>query len=329
MTLKHTFVSAIADGADTSLVRPSDWNADHTVSGTSLQIQFNNAGALTGMAGTSWDDTNRSLTLTGATVTASNPVLNLSQTWNNAAVAFTALKLNITNTTSSSSSLLMDLQRGGTTQFNVNWLGGIVFSNAYILHGGANYWIAETPQGQVFQCALNDAFYINAPCIKLGASNDAILSRVAAATFQFGNADAAAPVAQTLRAQSVVAGTTDTVGTDLTFKASVGTGTGAGGKIILQTAPAGATGTSQNALATALTLTAPAVNMQPSVVVGNQALATNATDGFLYIPTCAGTPTGTPTAFTGRVAMIYDTTNNKFYVYNTAWKGGTNPGVFT
>lgn len=33
MPTTHTLVSAIADGADTALVRPSDWNADHTVTG--------------------------------------------------------------------------------------------------------------------------------------------------------------------------------------------------------------------------------------------------------------------------------------------------------
>ena len=58
-----------------------------------------------------------------------------------------------------------------------------------------------------------------------------------------------------------------------------------------------------------------------NVVLGNQvALATNATSGFAYIPTCAGTPTGTPDAYTGKVACVYDTTNNKFCVYNGAWK---------
>src|SRR3990167_3314272 len=30
MALTHAFVSAKADGADATLVRPSDWNADHT-----------------------------------------------------------------------------------------------------------------------------------------------------------------------------------------------------------------------------------------------------------------------------------------------------------
>jgi hypothetical protein len=67
-----------------------------------------------------------------------------------------------------------------------------------------------------------------------------------------------------------------------------------------------------------------------SVVLGRQsALATNATDGFAYIPTCAGTPTGTPTAYTGKVAMVFDTTNNKLYIYDGGWLGGTTPGAFT
>jgi hypothetical protein len=44
------------------------------------------------------------------------------------------------------------------------------------------------------------------------------------------------------------------------------------------------------------------------------------TDGFFYIPSAAGAPSGVPTAITGRVPMYYDTTNNNFYIYNGAWK---------
>lgn len=58
-------------------------------------------------------------------------------------------------------------------------------------------------------------------------------------------------------------------------------------------------------------------------VIGTAALATTDTDGFLYIESCAGTPTGVPTTFTGRVATVYDTTNNKLYIYNGAWKSVT------
>lgn len=67
--------------------------------------------------------------------------------------------------------------------------------------------------------------------------------------------------------------------------------------------------------------TAFAVECTGSVIAGYQAaLATNATDGFLYIPTCAGTPTGAPTAVTGHAAVIMDGTNHILYVYDSAWR---------
>jgi len=53
-----------------------------------------------------------------------------------------------------------------------------------------------------------------------------------------------------------------------------------------------------------------------NVVVSEAAIATTATKGFLYIPTCAGTPTGTPATFTGRSPIVVDSTNNKLYFYS-------------
>lgn len=59
-----------------------------------------------------------------------------------------------------------------------------------------------------------------------------------------------------------------------------------------------------------------------SIICGTtSALATNATDGFLYVPTCAGTPTGTPTTYTAKSAIVVDSTNNKLYFYSGgAWQ---------
>jgi hypothetical protein len=58
-----------------------------------------------------------------------------------------------------------------------------------------------------------------------------------------------------------------------------------------------------------------------NVSVGAGAVATSATDGFLYVPTCAGTPTGTPTTVTGFAPIVVDTTNNKLYFYSTGvWR---------
>jgi hypothetical protein len=57
------------------------------------------------------------------------------------------------------------------------------------------------------------------------------------------------------------------------------------------------------------------------VAGGSVALATTATDGFLYVPTCAGTPTGVPTAITGMAPIVVNTTNNKLYFYSGgAWR---------
>ncbi len=57
------------------------------------------------------------------------------------------------------------------------------------------------------------------------------------------------------------------------------------------------------------------------IVPGSAALATNATAGFLNIPSCAGTPIGTPTVYTGRVPLVYDSTNHILYLYEgSAWK---------
>lgn len=57
--------------------------------------------------------------------------------------------------------------------------------------------------------------------------------------------------------------------------------------------------------------------LKGSVVSGQLAsLATTATDGFLYIPSCAGTPTGVPTAKTGKSPIVMDSTNHILYVYS-------------
>lgn len=54
---------------------------------------------------------------------------------------------------------------------------------------------------------------------------------------------------------------------------------------------------------------------------GTSALATNATEGFLHIQSCAGAPTGTPASIpTGQIPTVYDSTNNRIYFYNGSWR---------
>lgn len=113
------------------------------------------------------------------------------------------------------------------------------------------------------------------------SSSDTYMGRRAAANIRHGQADAASPIAQTISVQGVVAGTSNTAGVNLTFDGSQGTGTGNGGSIIFRTAAAGSTGSTQNALVTALTIAgdgtltaAGLVNANSSVnVVGRLAIS--------------------------------------------------------
>jgi hypothetical protein len=67
--------------------------------------------------------------LTGGTVTASAPLIDATQTWNSAATTFTGILANVTDTASSSSSLLMDLQVGGVSQARFDKRGTLSFNS--------------------------------------------------------------------------------------------------------------------------------------------------------------------------------------------------------
>lgn len=214
---------------------------------------------------------------------------------------------------------------GGGTAITSSGAGGALGSNAFTSTAFAplasptftgTVILPTTTSGNITLGNINALLWTSGPA----------LTAVASGSLRFGLGDVAAPIAQSMTVQGVIAGTTNTAGATWTINGSKSTGTGLGGSIVFQTTPAGTTGTAQNALATALTIASATNTMQPSVVVGNQAISTSATDGFLYIPTCAGTPTGTPTTFTGRVPMIFDTTNSQFWFFTgAAWKQPKTP----
>jgi hypothetical protein len=67
------------------------------------------------------------------------------------------------------------------------------------------------------------------------------------------------------------------------------------------------------------------ISADGNVFVGTAALATTATAGFPWIPSCPGVPTGAPTApYTNAAAMVVDTTNNRLYVrVGSTWRYAT------
>lgn len=85
--------------------------------------------------------------------------------------------------------------------------------------------------------------------LSMGASNDLLIRRAAAATLQIGT-DAASPVAQLFKGPD--GSGTNIAGGNMTLAPGRGTGTGAGGSLLLATAPIGASGSAANALVTAV-----------------------------------------------------------------------------
>jgi hypothetical protein len=104
------------------------------------------------------------LTANNGTLTASAPVLDLAQTWNNAAVTFTGLRFNVTNTASDSNSHFAEFQTGGVTQFAIRNTGEIRVRSSPRISSlvGATWatWITGS---------YNNLLEVHAPQLRLGA----------------------------------------------------------------------------------------------------------------------------------------------------------------
>lgn len=61
----------------------------------------------------------RSVVLSGGTLTTSQPILDLTQTWNAGAVTFTGFRFNVTDTASAAASLIADFQVGGSSRASI------------------------------------------------------------------------------------------------------------------------------------------------------------------------------------------------------------------
>ena len=238
-----------------------------------------------------------SLEILAGTATASVPVLNLSQTWNNAGVNFAGAVLNVTNTASNAASRLLDLQVAGVSQFKAQ-VNGIAYTpNGWAITNGSSatggfYWTSST------------GFYLEAT----GTGNQVRLEN--------GTNPQSLWVYNTRTNDTnwERAGITWNTVANICYIGTANTGSGSARAVNFQTGSSSRwqLDTSGNFLGLG------SWDLAPFASSG-----TNMTAGFIYIAANAGTPTGTPTARTGTVATYYDTTNNKFYVYNGAWKSVT------
>lgn len=103
------------------------------------------------------------LSITGGTATANAPVLNATQTWNNAAVTFTGWQLNVTDTASNAASLLMDLQIGGVTRFGVSKSGnGVLFGAGGLGAGNITFGTSLAASNSVILRGVGSTFSLEA-----------------------------------------------------------------------------------------------------------------------------------------------------------------------
>jgi len=200
------------------------------------------------------------LQMATGTITTNQPSIDVSQTWNNVATNFSAIKFAITNTASGATSKLLDVSIDGVNVLTLGPDGNLFVNQQTGAISGTPFKVSYAG-GPLFNVS-----YLGAVTLDGATPNNNIV---------FAN-----------------------VGGSVSF-AGLGIISSDATKIQLSGA---------------------------NIVIGSAALATNATDGFLYIESCAGTPTGTPTAFTGRVPLVYDTTSNQFWIYaGGAWKQPKTP----
>lgn len=153
--------------------------------GSTTQVQFNDAGAFGGDAGLAFDKTTGKLTVGGKTVTASAPVLDLSQSWGNNLVAFTGIKFNVSSDVSASGSLLMDLQVGGVSKLKVDKSGYLTTSGNFTL--GAVSYDGTALSGVTRMALPNLMLGTTAFSDRTGISNTAISASVSAFTISTGS----------------------------------------------------------------------------------------------------------------------------------------------
>ncbi len=108
---------------------------------------YNNAGTTYLKVGGSGGITGASDTLSGSDATS---LLSLSQSWNTSGTP-TALKLNISNTASNASSLLMDLQLDSVSQFKVTKAGAATFVGSVTSGGLASNSMSANNTGIVMK----------------------------------------------------------------------------------------------------------------------------------------------------------------------------------
>jgi hypothetical protein len=136
------------------------------------------------------------LTVNGGTVVANAPAVVINQTWNNGAVVFQGLMVNIVMTAAGAASKLMDLQVAGVSAFSVQFGGPAGITTPHIRCDGTNM-VVDCGSGQLFlnadsgsQIQFNGVVVANNPVYFIGTvgfNNTAPIAKPAVTGSKAGN----------------------------------------------------------------------------------------------------------------------------------------------
>ena len=282
------------------------------------------------------------LASTGYSLTGSNAtnMLDFAGTWNTSGNPI-MLKIAATNTASGATTKFAQFLAGasGTTEvFAVDKAGTVAVAALPLivwsgdgnrgLHAGNGAVYLKDTGGVVFASPSSAGTgWQVASGAGIGWSSttsakdavDTVMTRGAAATIQQGDANAASPVAQTLRAQGSRSGTdTNVGGANYTVSAGLGTGTGALSSLNLASPIAVASGTGAQTMTTGLAIKAGAAVLT-NYTVANLPAAATAGQGATAFVTDAST-----TLILGLGGTVAGGGANKVPVYSdgTSWLYG-------
>lgn len=188
-------------------------------------------------------------------------------------------------------------------------------SNSAVLPGVVGIYNANV------NCPLNlsGTYTINSGCVLSGTTtiSGAGTGAIFGADLSTGSAEAvtySSSAASSINNCIITSSNTNAIG-----------GAGAGVLTLGQLVFGGTSSTIQNTLTIAWAISKLGETLVTGSLVNTSgAIATTATSGFIYASSCAGTPTGTPTTFTGSVPLVIDTSTGtgKLWAYiGGAWVG--------
>jgi hypothetical protein len=214
---------------------------------------------------------------------------DLTDTWTAGATTFTAIKMNVTDTASSAGSALLDLQVGGVSQLKVSKAGAVTAVGVAVpTISSTNTLSNKTLSSPTLSGTVTLSGNVTFSGQSIFSGSNPIIPGVGSGQGIESKSGSTLIFALTRESSGVKLETI----TDIEFWTNNdGVLPGTGTKKVF-------------------------IPLAGGMVVGTAAIATSATNGFMYVPTCAGTPTGTPTTQTGTAPIVIDTTNHKLYFYS-------------